>query len=206
LLDEVVKKLNKGLKDDKMHASENDTKAVVINIETLVNKMILYGINDKEQIRFMNSLALAVSGGYLSEANIKHLTGLPRRALEVGKVMRKQFEDEVILAENEIIAQDAAVVPDDGHSDNDHDVEVAEYSHSDPVVDNHNDANEIIPWKRKRSNRGEGTRRKTNRFQIHFTCKAGDVRYDNIDGDVIQDFLHYSPWGGRVDTANLFRQ
>jgi hypothetical protein len=88
-----------------IHASENDIKAVVTNIETLINKMILYGINDKEQIRFMNSLAL----------------------------------NEVILAENESIAQDAAVVPDDGHSDNDHDVEVEEYSHSDPEVDDHND-------------------------------------------------------------------
>ena len=90
------------------------------NIETLVNNMILYGIDDKEQIRFMNSLALAVSGDDLSVAKMHNLTGLPRRALEQGKIMRKQFEDEVIIAKDE----NEAAVPDEGQSDNDHDIEV----------------------------------------------------------------------------------
>ena len=185
------------------------------NIETLVNNMILYGIDEKEQIRFMNSLALAVSGDDLSVAKMHNLTGLPRRALEQGKIMRKQFEDEVIIAKDEKKAQDEAVVPDEGQSDNDHDIEVGDnsdhdiavekYSHSEPEVENNHDDANIIPGKRGSANRGEGTRRKENRFRIHFTCKARDVRIDNIDSDTIQNFLHYSPWGGRVDTSKLFR-
>ena len=207
LLRDVFLRLNKRLNIEKTDSSDGERKVVLKNVTTLVQKMILYGINDREQIRFMNSISLAVSGGGMSVAKIKHLTGLPRRALEQGRVMRTQFESEAGSAEKDVLAKEAASVPDDPDLDNDPDIVVEDYSDSETEgEDDNNVENNGAPGKRKRANRGEKSRLKKNRFRVHFSCKERNPRFDCIDGKEIQRFCHESPWGGRLDTLKLLRQ
>jgi hypothetical protein len=75
---------------------------IVTNIKDLVTDMRDLGANDIEQIRFLEGLALAVSGD-LSVAKIVSATGLSKRSLEHGRNSRKAFNDESIKARNEEI-------------------------------------------------------------------------------------------------------
>lgn len=203
LLRDVFIRLNKRLNIEKIDSSEGVRKVELKNIETLVKKMISYGINDREQIRFMNSISLAVSGGGMSVAKINHLTGLSRRALEQGRVMRLQFDSEAALAENEVLAKEA----DDPDLDNDPDIVVEDYSDSETEgQDDDNIDTDGATGKRKRANRGVKSRLKENRFRVHFSCKERNPRFDCIDGKEIQRFCHESPRGGRLDTLKLLRQ
>jgi hypothetical protein len=182
LLRDVFLRLNKRLNIEKTDLSEGERKIIKKNIITLVQKMILCGINDREQIRFVNSISLAVSGGGMSVAKIKHLTGIPRRALEQERVMRIQFESEAASAEKEVLAKEVASVPHDPDLDNDPDIVVEDYSDSEAEgEDDNNIENNGAPGKRKRANRGEKSRLKKNRFRGHFSCKERNPRFDCID-------------------------
>jgi hypothetical protein len=52
-----------------------------------------HGINDMEQIRFLEGIALAVSGD-ISNAKIVKATGLLKRCVEYGIKLRKEFNKE----------------------------------------------------------------------------------------------------------------
>jgi hypothetical protein len=59
-----------------------------------------YGNNDIEQIRFLEGLAIAVSGS-VSLAKVVTATGFSKRSLEYGKEIRKGFDEETLKAKAE---------------------------------------------------------------------------------------------------------
>lgn len=65
------------------------------NIKALVNSINKYGLNDREQIRFKENLALSISGSTLF-AKLTDATSLSRRVLEHGREMRTAFDNEMI--------------------------------------------------------------------------------------------------------------
>ena len=58
-----------------------------------------HGVNDREQIRFMSGIALAVCGGGLSVAKLQSITDLSRRIIRQGNDMRVEFDSESDAAE-----------------------------------------------------------------------------------------------------------
>ena len=59
-----------------------------------------FGTNDIEQIKYLEGLALAVSGG-ISVAKMMTATGLSKRTLQYGKELRKKFDEETVKAKTE---------------------------------------------------------------------------------------------------------
>ena len=75
----------------RFHGTEKDScsvnNSIVNNIKELVTSMTKYGRNDREQIRFKENIALAVSGK-VALLKLMEATGLGRRQIENGKKMR----------------------------------------------------------------------------------------------------------------------
>lgn len=178
---------------------------IVDNIKHLVTSMTKYGRNDREQIRFKESLSLAISGKQ-SYQRLIQATGLSRRQLENGRKMREEFEIELKKAvDNEI---NAAEQPEDNIEDEDGS-EVDSDVGSDEECDDSDEDNLTpgIPQKKKRANNGDGKAHEhKNIFRFCFLSKSRKVRTDAITGEIIQSFCHHSQWGGRVDTLKLAKQ
>ena len=66
---------------------------IVKSIKELITDMKTYGINDIEQVRYMEGLALAIAGSGISTARLMTLTKLSKRVLEHGKWMRRGLHE-----------------------------------------------------------------------------------------------------------------
>jgi hypothetical protein len=60
LTKEVVARMNKKISNIVSGPDDADSRVVTCSIKTLIEKMSKYGVNDREQIRFMSGIALAV--------------------------------------------------------------------------------------------------------------------------------------------------
>ena len=80
--------------------TEDVTHTIISNVKSLVDDMREYGSNDIEQIKYLEGLALALSGG-VSVAKLMTATGLSKRTLQYGKELRKKFDEETVKAKNE---------------------------------------------------------------------------------------------------------
>jgi hypothetical protein len=78
---------------------------IVANIKGLVTSMTKFGRNDREQIRFKENIALAISGT-ISYQRLIEATGLSRRQLENGRKVREEFDDETEKAEMETVPEE----------------------------------------------------------------------------------------------------
>ena len=76
------------------------TQTMISNIKCLVNDMREFGTNDIEQIKYLEGLALALSGG-ISVVKMMTATGLSKRTLQYGKELRKKFDQETVKAKTE---------------------------------------------------------------------------------------------------------
>ena len=76
ILEAVFKRLNRLIG---ISYYVNNMTDIVGSIKSLTVAMKVYGINDIEQVRYMEGLALAVSGGGLSVAKLVAMTGLSKR-------------------------------------------------------------------------------------------------------------------------------
>jgi hypothetical protein len=94
---EVVKRLNYKVNGD----ATDDCKVIVSNIKSLVDAMTIHGRSDREQIHFMENLALAVTGG-ISYQKLRGTTGLSKRVLVHERQIRSKFDEVTAKAELEI--------------------------------------------------------------------------------------------------------
>lgn len=91
---------------------DNVNNIIVQNIKHLVTSMTKYGRNDREQIRFKENIALAISGQN-SFARLIEATGLSRRHLENARSMREVFQTETEKAEMENDGEENIIQNDD---------------------------------------------------------------------------------------------
>ena len=171
--------------------------AIVSSIKKLVTGMRSCGANDREQLRFMDSLSLAVSGN-LPIIKLENATGLSRRSLEEGRDSRILFEDKLKKSEEEN-QKNIEVTPTAENNNSvtsDHD---ADESDVESGIEDENEDEREVGKKTKRSD-------KENIFRDFFSSKRRKLRIDKIDATEVQLFCHYSSWGGRVDTLKLSRQ
>ena len=180
LTKEVVARMNKKISNTVSSPDDADSRVVICSIKTLTEKMNKYGVNDREQKRFMSGIALAVCGGGLSVVKLQSITGLSRRILEQGNKMRTEFDSESSAAE----VQEMAALLNPAHVDEivEDDVDLLEHE-SDSENESDKDAPVAeAPGKRIRANRGEGIRRNRNRYSLYFSCKKRKTRCDAIKG------------------------
>ena len=190
------------------------TRTMITNIKRLVDDMREFGTNDIEQIKYLEGLALALSGG-VSVARMMRTTGLSKRTLEYGKELRKKFDEETAKARiesetisansavnnvqnaNQTNSEDNEVMANQNNIDSDNETVYSEESVS--VDDN--------SGKRKRAKRGEGAKKLSiNRYRPYISRKFRKTRSDLITGVEVQRFCHESRWGGRLDTLKLSKQ
>ena len=201
---EIFTRMNKKIYNTMNNTDDDESRVVTCSIRTLIEKMNKHGVNDREQIRFMSGIALAVCGGRLSVAKLQSITGLSRRIIRQGNTMRVEFDSESEAAK----VQEAAALlnPEPEDVIIEEDVDLLEHeseSESESESDNDEVPVAAIPGKKVRANRGEGLRRNRNRYRVHFSCKKRKTRSDVITGVEVQRFCHESQWGGRVDTLKL---
>jgi DNA polymerase sigma len=154
----------------------------------------------REQIRFKENIALAISGT-VSYQRLIEATGLSRRQLENGRKVREEFDDETEKAEMETVPEEESHQNIEDNDDSEADSEEDSGDESDESDD---DDSILEPQKKKRANNGEGVRHlHKNRYRFCFLCKSRKRRFDFITGEEIQCFCHNSQWGGRVDTCKL---
>ena len=190
------------------------THTMISNIKRLVDDMREYGTNDIEQIKYLEGLALALSGG-ISVAKMMTATGLSKRTLQYGKELRKKFDEETVKAKNEsetiiadsavniVLNEDQANSEDDGIIRNLNDID----SDSETVYSEDSVSEDDNSGKRKRAKRGEGIKRTSiNRYRPYISRKFRKTRSDLITGVEVQRFCHESQWGGRLDTLKLSKQ
>ena len=214
LLQEVLRRLAKRVGINEV---TDVTQKLVSNMKNLVTDMRRFGNNDIEQIRFLEGLALSVSG-HLSVAKIMSFTGLSKRSLEYGKEMRKGFDQESVKAVEEI---ETNIVSnnDDAHDDSNirsecevtsetiNQAEASDDTLSDTETIYSEESDDIENEGRKRAKRGEGkSKAKINRYRLYISRKFRKTRCDQITGVEIQRFCHESQWGGRLDTLKLSKQ
>ena len=194
------------------------SQKLVENIKNLVVDMREFGNNDIEQIRFLEGLAISVSGS-VSVVKIMAATGLSKRSLEYGKEMRKGFDEETKKAKAETEIDDVDDT-DDAQDDSMITEELSgELGEANAEVNNESDSETIYSEasensddgrrkrRRERSKRGQEKKRaKTNRYRFYISRKFRKTRSDQITGVEVQRFCHESQWGGRLDTLKLFRQ
>ena len=190
--------------------TSNINNAIVANIKNLVMSLEKYGRNDREQIKFKENLATAISGTN-SIMRLRNATGLSRRVIDHGKSMRTLFDTETAKAiveeqskiNNERVAQSTEIncSNEDQSDEEDSENENGESDRDDEEVNTQQGV-------KKRSPNGEGKRLLTskNRYRSFFSFKARKVRSDIITGEEVQRFCHESQWGGRIDTLKLSRQ
>jgi hypothetical protein len=118
LQNQVVKAFISRLEHDLGVTADNDVNNIIVsNIKDLITSVTKYGRNDREQIRFKEIIAAAVSGKN-SLIKVMGATGLSRRNLDQGKKMRTEFEIETQKAMSEKSIQ----------NDENNDMETAENS------------------------------------------------------------------------------
>jgi hypothetical protein len=101
LQNQVVKAFISRLEHDLSVTADNDVNNIIVsNIKDLITSVTKYGRNDREQIRFKEIIAVAVSGKN-SLIKVMGATGLSRRNLDQGKKMRTEFEIETQKAMSE---------------------------------------------------------------------------------------------------------
>ena len=105
-------------------AVSNVNEEIVSNIKSLVTAIDKFGLNDREQIRFKENLALAISGS-ISLAKLADATSLSRRILENGREMRAAFNIETTkaVAEGGGERDDESDFNDDDNSEADTDID-----------------------------------------------------------------------------------
>jgi hypothetical protein len=194
------------------------SQKLINNMKNLVTDMREFGNNDIEQIRFLEGLAISVSGS-VSVAKVMTATGLSKRSLEYGKEMRKGFDEETLKAK----AEAEVDIMDDSDDTQDDSIITEESSgerrEANEEVNNESDSETIYSEasensddgrrkrRRERSKRGQGKKRaKTNRYRFYISRKFRKTRCDQITGVEVQRFCHESQWGGRLDTLKLSRQ
>ena len=210
VLNDVVLRLRK-----KLDGTDSDSckinNVIVFNIKSLITSMGKFGRNDREQIRFKENIALAVSGRN-SQAKLMEATGLSRRIIEHARKMRAELDIETDKAVAEVVVQD----------DHDNDFDLAEdeidndeisEADSEGISDQGEDSDEDSPQldaslTKKRAANGKGKRNSEskNRYRAFLSAKEIKIRVDMIKGENIQGFCHNSPFGGRVDTSKLTKQ
>jgi hypothetical protein len=194
LLQEVLRRLAKRVGINEI---TDVTQKLVSNMKNLVTDMRRFGNNDIEQIRFLEGLALSVSG-HLSVAKIMSATGLSKRSLEYGKEMRKGFDQESVKAVEEI-ERNIVSNNDDAHDDSNIRSEVTSetnnqaeasddtLSDTETIYSEESDDNENEG--RNRAKRGEGkSKAKINRYRLYISRKFRKTRCDQITGVEIQRF------------------
>jgi hypothetical protein len=190
--------------------TSNINNAIVANIKNLVMSLEKYGRNDREQIKFKENLAIAISGTN-SIMRLRNATGLSRRVIDHGKSMRTLFDIETAKAiaeeqskiSDETVAQSTEI---NGSNEDESDEEDSENENGES--DRDDEEVNTLQGVKKRSPNGEGKRLVTskNRYRSFFSSKARKVRSDIITGEEVQRFCHESQWGGRIDTLKLSRQ
>jgi hypothetical protein len=194
------------------------SQKLINNIKNLVTDMREFGNNDIEQIRFLEGLAISVSGS-VSVAKVMTATGLSKRSLEYGKEMRKGFDEETlkakadaeidIVVDNDDTRDDSIITEESSGERTEANEEVDNDSDSDTIYSeaSENSDDDSSKRRRERSKRGQGKRRsKTNRYRFYISRKFRKTRCDQITGVEVQRFCHESQWGGRLDTLKLSRQ
>ena len=167
---EVFTRINKKIYNTMNDPDDDDFRMVTCSIKTLIEKMNKYGVNDREQVRFMSGIALAVCGGGLSVLKLQSITGLSRRIIRQGNTMRVEFDSESEAAK----VQEETALLNPAHVDEiiEDDVDLLEHeSESESESENNNDEAHVavIPGKKIRANRGDGLRRNRNRYRVHFS-------------------------------------
>ena len=175
----------------------NINNTIVANIKNTLLSLEKYGRNNREQIKFKENIAIAISGT-ISMMRLKNATGLSRRIIDHGKSKRILFDIETAKAiaeeqaktDNAIVTQSNEINSNNGNekdeadSDNDNDNE--ESDHDDEQVS-------TLQGTPKRSSNGEGKRllASKNRYRSFIASKARKVRSDMITGEEVQCFYHY---------------
>ena len=188
------------------------TQTIISNIKCLVNDMREFGTNDIEQIKYLEGLALAVSGG-ISVAKMMTATGLSKRTLQYGKELRKKFDEETVKAKTEseisTVADINLLNEDQINSEGNEDITNQNNidSDSETVFIEESTSEDDNSGKRKRAKRGEGVKKlNINRYRSYISRKFRKTRSDLINGVEVQRFCHESQWGGRLDTLKLSKQ
>lgn len=178
---------------------------IVSNFKSLVENMKLHGRNDREQVHFMDNLALAITGGDIPLLQLGASTGLSRRVLLRSRIIRKKFDDESTKAEEEA----SQTVNDGADSDvdlGDEQIEISDTSDIDSVSSTDSVSSPTIQPKRQRRSKGQKAKENLNRFKFCYAYIDRKKRTDMILGDEVQRFCHESQWGGRVDTLKLNKE
>ena len=190
----------------------NINNTIVANIKNLLLSLEKYGRNNREQIKFKENIAIAISGT-ISMMRLKNATGLSRRIIDHGKSMRILFDIETVKAiaeeqakiDNAIVTHSNEINSNNGNESDEADSD----NNNDNEDSDHDDEQVNTPQGTpKRSSNGEGKRllASKNRYRSFIASKARKVRSDMITGEEVQRFCHESQWGGRVDTLKLSRQ
>jgi hypothetical protein len=228
LLNDVLRRL--GNRVGRNESSDTSSK-ILSNMRDLIKDMREHGINDMEQIRFLEGIALAVSSD-ISNAKIVKVTGLSKRCVECGIKLRKEFNKVSEKARAEISCVNDGANSDEGVRERQdwenavNDYEIESISNSGDRQEGENDVNENVSNNserdtvysedtaqsvhsdnnrvRKRAKRGEGKKRtKTNRYRPYISRKFREKRRDEITGVEMQRFMHGSPWGWRIVTHKI---
>ena len=211
LLKEVLRRLGNHVG---MNEVLDTSHSLISNMKSLVTDMREYGNNDIEQIRFLEGLALSVSGT-ISVAKVVAATGLSKRSLEYAKEMRKGFDDETAKAKTEA---ESDITNDNDNSQDESLIGgevIRDHIESSDDVSNESDCGTVNSEEteinddgsRKRAKRGEGKRKASiNRYRFYISRKFRKKRRDEITGVEVQRFCHESQWGGRLDTHKLSKQ
>lgn len=196
VIHDVMRRLN--LKEDKVQEESSHNSMIVSNIRSLVISMRLHGKNDREQIKFLENISLAVSGR-LALTTLEMSTGLSRRTIEHGREMREEFEIDVKKSELErgkgiqLGDEDITMTELDNESEQNTDILIVQ---SDVDLEDEEVTN--VNTSSKSESR--------NIFRNYFSSQSRKLRSDRVSGKEVQLFCHESPWGGRVDTLRLSRQ
>jgi hypothetical protein len=184
-------------------------KRIVSNIIHVITSLKTFGRNDRDQIRFNDSIAFAISGDN-SIAKLMETTGLSRNSIESGRNLRDLFDTELMKAEEE-----SKVVIEFGAVTDPADMDGMDLAEPDSEGDSGGScvssqsemSNPPEVQSAKRADNGSGKRKKrANRFRFLFCAKVRKERFDAIPSEPIHDFCDGSQWGGRVDTCKLNRQ
>jgi hypothetical protein len=207
VLKEAIRKVEKNAKiNDDIDGDATVNKRIVSSIKHIITSLKTFGRNDREQIRFNDSIAFAISGDN-SISKLIETTGLSRNSIESGRNLRELFETELSKAEDELDVAvqvgDPAVVEDMGLGEPDS----SDANSGGSCLSSQSEGSVPGVKRAKRADNGSGKKKKkVNRFRFLFCVKARKERYDAIPSEPIQDFCHGSQWGGRVDTCKLNRQ
>jgi hypothetical protein len=110
LLNDVLRRLGNRVGSNE---SSDISSKILSYIRDLIKDMREHGINDMEQIRLLEGIALAVSGD-ISNAKIVKATRLSKRRVEYGLKLRKEFSKESVKVRAEISCVNDGANSDEG--------------------------------------------------------------------------------------------